>query len=67
MNDNSRFKARALCKAMLATAMASTYQTMPEPKKKVYPNGPCTGCGKPNVRRGRETGVYLCEPCYKES
>lgn len=28
-----------------------------------FPNGPCATCGRPNVRRGRETGVYICESC----
>lgn len=29
-----------------------------------FSNGPCKKCGKPNVKRGRETGIYLCEACF---
>lgn len=25
-----------------------------------HPDGPCRVCGQPNVRAGRERGVYLC-------
>ena len=28
--------------------------------KRRYPKGPCEICGKPNVRNGRERGIYRC-------
>jgi hypothetical protein len=30
------------------------------PPARSYPPGPCEVCGKPNVRSGRERGVYRC-------
>lgn len=39
--------------------------SFPVREKRTFPNGPCKLCNKPNVRRGRETGEYYCEACYK--
>ena len=36
------------------------YHPCPEGK---WPSGPCNGCGKANVKSGRERGVYFCVPC----
>lgn len=33
---------------------------IPPPPRR-YPPGPCQVCGKPNVRAGRERGIYRCQ------
>jgi ribosomal protein L37AE/L43A len=41
--------------------------TFSDPPRRRYPQGPCRVCGKPNVRRGRDEGVYLCGKCSQEN
>lgn len=40
-----------------ATDIAKSFT--PRPRR--YPSGPCEVCGKPDVRAGRERGIYRCQ------
>ena len=63
----NRLSQVALVSAALA-AMGSTPVPLvlsPNNISSRFRNGPCRVCGKPNVRRGREQGIYLCAKCYK--
>ena len=35
----------------------------PQRRTNNHRRGPCTQCGKKNVRAGRERGTYLCQQC----
>jgi len=66
MDENKRKMANMFIAAAMTTGIEGS-PMLRRHRVKTFRNGPCEQCGQPNVRRGRETGVYLCEKHFKEA
>lgn len=52
---NKKNKALVLSSAMVALGIS-----LPTNNARSYRDGPCSECGKPDVRAGHKHGIYLC-------